>query len=108
IMAELRSPGTIFNLLRKAKTAYQKKPPGPKDEAEVRHKKIVQDLKVLRMYARKEASGADLAQAFAAVKLALYKRLKKHYQLLKKGRARDENKAQLPRFLKTLGVLTLA
>jgi hypothetical protein len=107
-MAKINSPGTLFNLLRKAKTTYQKQAPDPKAEAETRHRKIVEDLKVLRGFARKEESGADLEQPFEMRKLALYKRLKKHYQLLKKERDKDDNKAQLPRYLKTVGTLTLA
>ena len=94
-MAKINSPGTLFNLLRKAKTTYQKQAPDPKAEAETRHRKIVEDLKVLRGFARKEESGADLEQPFEMRKLALYKRLKKHYQLLKKERDKDDNKAEL-------------
>ncbi len=107
-MATINSPGTLFNMLKKAKAAYQKKKPDPDSEPELRHKKIVEDLKRLREYARREASGANLDQQFRERKKALLKKLKEHYQKIKKAKDKDENKERLPRYLKILGIITLA
>jgi hypothetical protein len=106
-MATVNSPGTLFNMLKKAKGVYQKKEPDPASEPELRHKKIVEDLRKLREYARKEESGANLENPFRVRKKALLKKLKEHYQKLKKARDKDENKDRLTRYLKVLGIITL-
>jgi hypothetical protein len=106
-MAAVNSPGTLFNMLKKAKAAYQQKKPDAASEPEIRHKKIVEDLKRLREFARKELSGADLEKPFRERKKALLKKLKEHYQKLKKAKDKDENKDRLPRYLKILGTITL-
>ena len=51
-MPKKLSPATIITLLKKAKTAYQKAAPDPKDEGETRHRKINEDLKLLRRFAQ--------------------------------------------------------
>src|SRR5437870_933295 len=98
-MPKKLSPATVMTLLKKAKANYQKKAPDPKDEAETRHLKINEDLKVLRNYAKKEGTGADLEQKFEAKKTALVKKLKLHFQKVKKAKDKDANKATLPKYL---------
>src|SRR4051812_33168347 len=107
-MAQINSPSLIFSLLKNAKKKYQKVKPDPGEEPETRHKKIVEDINILKRYAKKEEAGADLGGAFEAKINVLVKRLKTHYQKLKKDKDDDPNKAQLPKYLKTLGQLTLA
>jgi hypothetical protein len=105
--ATLRKPGTIINLLKKAKGVYQKTPADPRAPAELRYKQVGEDLRKLRDFARKEGGGGDLSGPFGARKKLLLKKMKDHYQALKKERDRDPNKATLPRYLKVFGSMTL-
>jgi serine/threonine protein kinase len=107
-MPKTLTPVTIITLLKKAKKDYQKTSPDPKEETEQRHRKVDEDLKILRRFARKEETGADLEKVFEARKLQCAKKMKVQYQKLKTGKDKDPNKAQLPKYLKALGKLTLA
>jgi hypothetical protein len=107
-MAKRLSPVTIITLLKKAKKVYQKEAPNPKDEVEKRHRKIDEDLKTLRRFARREETGADLENVFEVRKVQCFKKLKVQYQKLKGAKDKDPNKARLPKYLVALGKLTLS
>jgi hypothetical protein len=107
-MPKRLTPVTIITVLKKAKKAYQKEDPNPKDEAELRHRKIDEDLKVLRRFARKEETGADLEKVFEARKLQCIRKLKVHRKKLKDARDKDPNKNKLTKYLEALGKLTLS
>jgi hypothetical protein len=106
IMAAIKSPVTLLNLLKKAKKAYQKKEPEPKEEAEVRHTKIVQGLTRLRKFTAKKDGAAR--KPFAKEKKSVLKLMKDHFKKLKAGQKEDPNKAQLPKYLKKFTALMLA
>jgi hypothetical protein len=105
-MAATHSPATVLNLLKKAKKAYQKNEPEPKEEAEFRHTKIVHGLTRLRKFASKKDDAAQ--KPFAKEKQALLKEMKEHFKKLKAGQKEDPNKAQLPKYLKKFTALMIA
>ena len=111
-MPSIQSPATILALLKKAKTAYQKKEPDPKDKPELRHKEIVAGLQRLRELAQKKtagANGAALAGPFSARQKILLKLLTEHRKKLNgTDKNADPNKAQLPAYVKALLKLTNA
>ncbi len=112
-MAKPKSPTTILNFLKTAKTAYQKAKPDPKSKPELRHKEIVKDLQRLKVMAAKKASGeapAKLAKPFEARKRLLLKKITAHRKSLNSGaeQNKDPNKAQLTAYIKKLLKLTVA
>jgi hypothetical protein len=111
-MPGIQNPATILNLLKRAKTVYQKEDPDPKDKPELRHKEIVKDLQRLRQLARLKGGpdSAKLAKPFAARKRILLKKLTDHRKKINSTaeKKEDPNKAQLPAYLKALLKLTKA
>jgi hypothetical protein len=106
----IKNPATFLLLLKKAKTVYDKKPPDPKSKPEVRHKEIVKDLQRLQELARKKATAPNAAKPFAARKRILLKKLAEHRKKLNSPAEKNENenKAQLPAYLKALLRLSAA
>jgi len=104
----IKSPGTLFNLLKKAKTTYQKEPVNPKAPDEQIAYKINQGLKRLKEIAKKEPNSDSQVKPFVETKKGLLRNMKQYHKKLKKDEKADVNKKQLQPFLKTFTKLTIA
>jgi hypothetical protein len=104
----LKSPGTIAILLKKAKKVYQKQAVNPKCDEEQMHGKADLGLKRLKVFASKDPALDSVQTEFQAAKKGLLRQLKAYHTKLRQNEKADANKATLPKYLKTLGSLTLA
>src|ERR1700733_2687653 len=100
----IRSPGTISNLLKKAKKEYQKVPPNPKSDEEQLHYKVDQGLKRLKTIAKKETD--DQQKPFADTKKGVLRNMKQFHKKLKANKKTDPNANQLGKFSATYLKLT--